>query len=99
MLFVPSPRPGEAKFWGMTEEEATPTAEVWPDNMQTVDVFTRCMGQWRVGFGGPYALDYNVFPIVAPSEFHSPEWPDLFSAIRVMETSALEKMAELRGKK
>jgi len=72
-------------------EEAIPRAEIWPDNLAAVNVYLRCMSQWRVGFGGPYGLDYNVFPIVAV-EYHSPEWPDIFEAIRVMEESALETM-------
>lgn len=81
-------------------DAAQPTAEIYPDNVDAVDVFTRCMNQWRVGFGGAYALDYSVLPIVAQKEFASPEWPEIFNCIRVIEESALETMAERqKGKK
>lgn len=80
-------------------EEAQPRADVWPDNALAVDVFERCISQWRVGFGGPYALDYNVFPIVAAKEFNTPEWPEILDAIQVMEQSALKTMMAYRTKK
>lgn len=107
MLFLPGPKekdvawglcPGESLAEAM--EAAQPHAEIWPDHADAVDVFLRCMGQWRVGFGGPYALDYNVFPIVAEREFNSPEWPEIFNCIRVIEEAALETMTALqKGKK
>lgn len=106
MLFLPGPDP-EQVAWALCPGEtmaeamdaAQPTSEVWPDNAQAVDVFVKSMGQWRVGFGGPYALDYNVFPIVAPRAFNSPEWPDIFDEIRVMEQAALETMNAQNAKK
>jgi hypothetical protein len=80
-------------------DAAQPTADVFPDNVEAVDIFTRCMNQWRIGFGGPYALDYNVLPIVAPVEFKSPEWGEIFASLKVMESAALETIAEQQRKK
>lgn len=83
----------------MTVEEATPETEVWLENAEAVNVFIAAINQWRVGFGGAYALDYNVFPIVAPREFNSPEWPRILESVRVMEDATLEYFAETRDRK
>ena len=66
------------------------TIWIWPENERAVDVFAKCLSQWRVGFGGAYALDYTVFPIVAPREYNSAEWPEIFSSIQVMEQATVE---------
>lgn len=105
MLFTPGPTQQQAE-WSRTPgqslaeamDELQPTADVWPDNERAVNVFVRAMTQWRVGFNGPYALDYNCFPIVAPKEFASPEWPEIFEEIKVLEVAALETMAEQKPK-
>ncbi len=89
--------PGQSLAEAM--DELQPSSDVWPDNAEAVDVFIRCMNQWRVGFGGAYALDYNCLPIVAPQEFASAEWPEIFNAVRVMEDEALKFMAEQRQKR
>jgi hypothetical protein len=35
--------------------------EVWPENWPTFRLFSDALrGQWRMGFGGPIALDYMV---------------------------------------
>lgn len=33
---------------------------LYPDNVEAVNLFITLSTQWRVGFGGPYGLDYNV---------------------------------------
>jgi hypothetical protein len=34
--------------------------EVWPENWPAFRLFDEICGQWRMGFGGPIALDYLV---------------------------------------
>jgi len=81
------------------EEVTPPATEVWPENTTAIDVFIRCINQWRVGFGGAYALDYNVFPIVAPKEYQSEDWPSILASVQVMEQETLELWAAMRDKK
>ena len=64
-----------------------------------VRVFHAASGQWRVGFAGPYALDYAVLPIVAPEEYRSPEWPEIFESIQIMEEAALKMIHAKRDKR
>jgi uncharacterized protein DUF1799 len=80
-------------------EEAMPRADIWPDNLPTVNAFIAASNQWRVWFGGPYALDYNVLPIVAPESFKSPEWTEILEGIRVMEEAALATMRKQQAGK
>lgn len=63
----------EALYWrAPTQEELAPTAytledfpepevEVWDDHWVVIDIFQKLSTQWRMGFNGPVALDYNVF--------------------------------------
>jgi len=83
----------------MSVEEATPVTPIWPENVAAVHVFISCINQWRVGFGGAYALDYNVFPITASREYNSPEWPEILEAVRVMEEATLRYWADMRERK
>jgi hypothetical protein len=67
--------------------------EVWPDNVETVNVFISMSTQWRVGMNGPTGLDNGVLLdtmriIGVPRS----SWPEVFAGIRVMEDAALEKM-------
>lgn len=76
----------------MTVEEASgPAPEIWPDNVQSVNVFIGMQTQWRVGANGATGLDYNTLPFVmrmvgVPRK----EQPEVFQDIRVMEDVALE---------
>lgn len=83
----------------MTVEEATPPAappiEIFPDNWIAVCVFCALGTQWRVGFGGPYGLDYNVLLHkldrlgLTTEEYDSAE-----ADVRVLEGEALAEMRE-----
>lgn len=84
--------------WGMTAEQAAHFAAsadeaVWPENWQAVDVFCAVSTQWRHGYAGPTGLDYAVLPAVLDlAGVVMDERADVFHAIRVMESEALERM-------
>lgn len=82
----------------MTVEEASgPPVEIWPDNMNTVNVFTACATQWRVNIDGPFALDYGVLPsVLQMMAIPKKEWHNIFEGIRVMEDAALEQIRQKR---
>jgi len=95
-LFTPGPSAEEAKAWGLTIEEARgPATEVWPDNLVTVNTFTACLTQWRVGQSGATGLDYSVLPTVLKlTDVPESEWPDVFHGIRLMEDGAMHQMRQ-----
>lgn len=72
---------------------------LWPDNVQTKDVFVGMGTQWRVGMSGPIGLDYAAMPVVARAlGVRRSDWADLLDGIRVMESAALELMHKDKSK-
>lgn len=82
----------------MTVEEASgPPIEVWPDCMQTVEVFIDMDTQWRrAGMSGERAgMDYTVLPVVFGIRgIPKKQWPDLFDDLRVMEVAVLDFLSK-----
>lgn len=71
-------------------------ADVWPDNVNTVNAFVAMATQWRVGFHGPYGLDYSALPqVLRLVRIPRAEWSEVFDGLRVMEDAAL---AEIRSR-
>ena len=69
------------------------TVELWPDNVDTINVFRALDTQWRVGVNGPTGLDYAVLPAVLRlTAIPRKDWPDVFAGLRVCEGVALEQM-------
>ncbi len=97
---APSPPTAEeAAFWGLTIEEATPVAPpdfpVWPDNWVAVCTFIAIESQWRVGFNGPYGLDYNVlYRKLDRMNLEPDEYEDVEASVRELEAHALTEMRE-----
>jgi hypothetical protein len=82
------------QFLGLTfEDYDSDDVELWPDNLAAVNLFIGVGTQWRVGFGGPYGLDYGVL-------FHKMDRmglaPDAYARleeeIRTLESAALDEM-------
>lgn len=80
----------------MTVEEASgPPIEVWPDNLQAVNLFITLSTQWRTGSSGVVGLDYNVlYQKMDRLKLSSDRYDDLEEEIRVMEGAALDYWAE-----
>ena len=69
----------------------------WPENERAILLFNDLFTQWRVGAGGATGLDYAAaYPLMDRRAASPEEWEDLFYALRVMESAALEAMAEER---
>jgi hypothetical protein len=95
-MYTQGPTSTEAAAWGLTLEEASGQAiEVWPDNVQALNVFIQMSTQWRASATGSTGLDYtaleSLFRIL---RIPRAEWPLLFEEIRTLEDAALEKMRE-----
>lgn len=49
--------------------------------------------QWRVGFGGPYALDYGpLFTRLDRMQLTPDRWEEMFDDVRHIEAAALAAM-------
>lgn len=68
---------------------------IFPDNEQIVDVFKAVVTQWRVGPGGAYGLDYNVFDrAFRRHKVKSEDEDDVFDGLQIMERAALKVLRE-----
>lgn len=68
--------------------------EVWPENEVPMRVFRAMRTQWRIGFGGPYAMDYTVIEFVARQVgVGSRALKASFEALQVMEAAVVELIA------
>lgn len=69
--------------------------EVWPENVESLDLFIALRTQWRTGMNGPTGLDYtavlDLIRFLAPGPDKA---RDLFADMQVMESAALEQIAE-----
>lgn len=69
------------------------TFELWPETDEALTLFSSISTQWRVGFGGPTGLDYNVlFKLLDRKGLSGRDYDRLFNDIRVMEAEALTIM-------
>lgn len=75
----------------MTLEEAQgPGTEVWPDNLQAVNVFISMATQWRIGPAGATGLDYNALPFVMRAcDVKAADRADVLDDVRTLEDAAL----------
>ena len=85
-------------MWGLTEEEAAegnklPTFEVWPDNLESVNVFVAMATQWIVGAGGTVGLIYgHIEPTLRLLGVPRKDWQRIFGELRTLEDAALEQI-------
>ena len=83
----------EAAAFGLTLEEASPPVEIWPDNLEAVNLFISIATQWRVGMNGATGLDYNVlYHKLDRMNLSAERYAEVEQEIGVMEAAALEAM-------
>jgi len=78
-------------MYGLTVDEAGgDPVEIWPDNVQTVNVFVAMSTQWRTGMSGATGLDYAALPFVMRvCGVRAADRADVFDGVRTMESAAL----------
>ena len=67
---------------------------MWPENERAI-LFFAGMGQgaWLHGMNGPSGLRYEALPFqLEMAGIRKKHWPEVFRAVRVMESAALEAM-------
>ncbi|MEW6314633.1 MAG: DUF1799 domain-containing protein [Pseudomonadota bacterium] len=83
--------------FGLVREGGLPddSLGVWPENWQAVQVFADMATQWHIGPSGAYiGLRYEALAVVM--QIHGvgkAQRRELFEALRIMETAALEAMS------
>lgn len=64
--------------------------ELWPENEESISLFSSVSTQWRMGMGGPVGLDYTaLFARMDRLKFDDQTHERLFQDIRVIESEAL----------
>lgn len=94
------PKPEEAARFGLTVEEASgPPVDVWPDNLQAVNLFISLSTQWRTGSSGVVGLDYSVlYHKLDRLQLSDERYQEIEEEIRTMEGAVLDLMAERQKK-
>jgi hypothetical protein len=79
------------------EEASGPAVDVWPDNLQAVNMFISMSTQWRTGMSGPTGLDYNALPgVMRMTGIPRASWGTVFEDLRQMEDAALQVMHQAK---
>jgi Phage related hypothetical protein (DUF1799) len=64
--------------------------EIWPENDESISLFSSVSTQWRMGMGGPTGLDYvALFARMDRMKLDDQTHERLFQDIRVIESEAL----------
>lgn len=82
-------------IWGMKLEDYGDEfiADVFPQNIQSVNVFISLGTQWLVGPGGPYGMNYQtLYHKLDRMKLSAEEANRIEEDMRVLEDAALEQM-------
>lgn len=72
-----------------------PVVEVWETHWTAFRLFSALYGQWRMGPGGPVALDYlAIDPVARLLRIKPADTAAAFEALQVMEGAALTTIHE-----
>lgn len=94
-MYDSGPSEAELAAIGLRREDVEDTSitDIWPENYQAFQIFTKCGTQWNSGMGGPTGLNYpsvmllcNLFGVKAKKQL------EMLDAIQIMERSALKQM-------
>jgi hypothetical protein len=80
----------DAAAFGLTLPEAMLAPKVyyiWPEHMDVLELFMRCMTQWRCGASGVIGLDYGVV-IQMASLYQVQDLASVMEDLQIMELRA-----------
>ena len=70
-------------------------AEIWPDQVEVVNLFSSVLTQWRMGPTGPVGLDYaGVEAVMRMRMVPAKERGAMLDDLRIMERAALAAIRE-----
>ena len=92
-MYARMPSEEELAGTGLSVEDYAEEAEVWPENLQTFELFSLMRTQWDAGMGGPTGLKYPVlFELMDRRGIACDDWWQMLDDVRAMEAAALEAM-------
>ena len=66
---------------------------MWPENWRSVNLFIELGGQWRMGQGGPIALDYTTLMMrLDRMQLSQEDWELLYDDVRLLSATALSTL-------
>lgn len=73
---------------------------LWPDNVDTFNVWSQLQTQWRVGMSGATGLDYTAVAAYLRdvAGIKKKDLPERFAEIRAMEVATLNEWAKQQDK-
>ena len=81
----------DAELWGVALPEAMTAPvdySIWPEHLEVVSLFIRCMTQWRCGASGVIGLDYGVVLRMASLYQIQQDMAPLMEDLQIMELHA-----------
>ena len=81
----------DAAAFGLTLPDAMLAPKVymlWPEHLEVVSLFIRCMTQWRCGASGVIGLDYGVVLQMASLYQITEDLPRVMEDLQIMELHA-----------
>jgi hypothetical protein len=99
-FYVHTPTEAELAGTGFTPEDyITDDFEVWPENIQAINLFISLQTQWIVGAAGPTGLNYiPLFARMDRMKLSEQEYEWMFDDIRVIEAEALAAFKAINTK-
>lgn len=81
----------ESLIGQLTAATGSEVAELWEENVPTVQLFDDMSTQWHMGPGGRAGLRYEALPFLMRLRGIAPaERSEIFNGLQVMERAALE---------
>ena len=80
----------DAELWGVAlpEEMTAPVNySIWPEHLDVVVLFKRCITQWRPGANGVIGMDYGVVMDMG-NLYEVPNLPRVMEDLHIMELHA-----------
>ena len=80
----------DAELWGVVLPEAMLAPvdySIWPEHLEVMSLFMRCMTQWRCGASGVIGLDYGVVMQMA-SLYQIQDLARVMEDLQIMELHA-----------
>lgn len=91
----PDTRAADLAAFGLADDEPPPELEIWPENLETVEVFAALQTQWQYhGFSGA-RLGLRYEAVAACLDLMGvADRAGVFEGLRTMEIAALDVFAE-----
>ena len=93
-MYEAAPSDADLAVAGLTRDEVTTSAEIWPENVLAYNTFYGLRKQWNIApMGGPIGLNFLVaYNRMDRMGLTTEEYNELDEDLQVMEDAALQAM-------